>query len=140
MGYLKAVILLSNGKDFCPYIKDFKCTIYEERPSICKSYPLSTNIDNILYHDINCPGISNSGFELVKNGKISEHFKTFIFDDYQTKYIKTHEELEKFNKKEDFSIVTIINGKEFYKYTKKASNNYITMHQDSLNNLKKYNL
>ena len=41
LGYLKPVVLLSNGNGFCRYIKDMKCVIYDERPSICKIYPLS---------------------------------------------------------------------------------------------------
>ena len=49
MGYLKANILFSDGKSFCPYIKNYQCTIYEDRPSICRVYPLSPSHDNKIY-------------------------------------------------------------------------------------------
>ncbi len=113
MGYLKAIILLSDGKSLCPYIENFKCTIYENRPTVCKAYPLSTNIDNIVYYDLNCPGISEMGTNIVKNGKISPSFDSYIFDDYQTRYINTHKKLEEFNNFDDFELVTSINNNKF---------------------------
>lgn len=51
---------------------------------------------------MNCPGISENGIDVVKNSEISPSFYSYIFDDYQTKYINTHIELEKFNKKRIF--------------------------------------
>ncbi len=140
LGFLKATILLSDGKSFCPYINNFKCTIYENRPTVCKAYPLSTNIDNVIYYDTNCPGISEYGSDVVKNGKISPSFDSYIFDDYQTRYINTHRKLEDFNKFEDFELVTKINNNKFYKYIGNEMNPYISMHLDSLINLKNYNL
>lgn len=89
---------------------------------------------------MNCPGISENGIDVVKNSEISPSFYSYIFDDYQTKYINTHIELEKFNKKEDFLLVTSINGNEFYKYIGAFENDYIQMHKESLENLKNYNL
>ena len=109
MGYLKAIILLSDGKSLCPYIENFKCTIYENRPTVCKAYPLSTNIDNIVYYDLNCPGISEMGTNIVKNGKISPSFDSYIFDDYQTRYINTHKKLEEFKPK-----IAVFNSKGIY--------------------------
>lgn len=140
MGYLKATILLSDGKSLCPYIENFKCTIYENRPTVCKAYPLSTNIDNVVYYDINCPGIAEHGSEIVKNGEVSPSFDSYIFDDYQIRYINTHRKLEDFNNFDDFELVTTINNIKFYKYIGKESNPYITMHLDSLIHLKKYNI
>ena len=132
--------MLSNGKDLCPYIENFKCTIYENRPKICKAYPLSTDIDNMIYYDINCPGLSENGFDVVKNGKVSQGFDSYIFDDYQTKYINTHNELENFNQKDDFELVTSINNNHFFKYIGSKKSQYISFHKESLINLKNYDL
>ena len=140
MGYLKATILLSDGKNFCPYINNFKCTIYENRPTVCKAYPLSTNIDNVIYYDLYCPGVSEYGSEVVKDYKVSPSFNSYIFDDYQTRYINTHRKLEEFNHFEDFELVTTINNNKFYKYIGNLSNPYISMHIESLIHLKKYNI
>ena len=89
---------------------------------------------------MNCPGISDFGTSLVKNGDISPSFNSYIFADYQTRYINTHLELENFNKKEDFLLVTTINGNKFYKYIGFRQSDYIQMHWDSLINLKNYKL
>lgn len=140
LGFLKPVVLLSNGKDHCIYIKDHRCTIYEQRPSICQVYPLSANLDNQVYYDMNCPAISDVGIPLVENEKITVSFDSEILNDYQDKYIQTHEEFVPFNKKENFELVTTINHESFYKYVGNSDNPYMRMHLDSLINLKKYNL
>ena len=87
LGFVKPVILLSNGFDFCPHLKDFRCTIYENRPKVCRTYPLSPNIDNFIYIDNSCP-------ELNKADNIL-NFEDEIFENYQEKYINTHFEFEK---------------------------------------------
>ena len=140
LGYLRPVILLSNGYDFCPYIENFRCSIYENRPNICKAYPLSTNIDNLLYHDTSCPGITSKGFSLVNDKKISQHFYSPIFEDYQTKFIKTFYEFETFNEKENFDLVANIKGTKLFKYNKESKNRYMKLHLKSLNNLTKYKI
>ena len=40
MGYLKANVFFSDGENFCPYIINHQCSIYDQRPSICRAYPL----------------------------------------------------------------------------------------------------
>lgn len=140
LGYIKPVVLLSNGYEYCPYVKDFKCSIYEQRPSICKAYPLSPHITNDIYYDEGCPAIAKEGFELFKEGQISPHFLSEIFDDYQDKYIQTHLEMEKMNKKEDFEVIMTIKNNVFYKYIGKNESPYISMHQASLKHLSNYNL
>lgn len=138
LGYLKPVILLSNGKSHCPYIENFKCTIYDERPNVCKNYPLSPNLDNQIYYDLNCPAICEDGFPLVKNNKINSSFDSSILYDYQDKYIKTHLEFEKFNNMNNFELTITINGNKFYKYIGTETSFYLEMHFKSLQNLKNY--
>ena len=139
LGYLKPVILLSDGKNHCPYIENYKCIIYENRPTICKVYPLSANLDNLVYFDNLCPAITDIGMPMVENNQINKNFHSEILDDYQDKYIKTHEMFAPFNKKEDFEEVTIINNEKFYKYIGKQKNHYLELHLKSLINLKNYN-
>ncbi len=103
LGYLKANVLLSNGKDFCPYIVDYKCTIYDERPSVCRIYPLSQNIDNKVYIDDLCPALSSDiGIKIVDNGNLSKNFTHPKLDNYQDKFIETHSHLEQFDDKCNF--------------------------------------
>ena len=133
LGFIKPVILLSNGKDFCPYIKDLKCTVYENRPSICKTYPLSPHLDNNIYIDDSCPAINDEkGDLIIKDSKILNSSKSHIFDNYQDKYITTHFEFEKIAKKENFEEVIELGGVVFYKYKKDSENKYLKMHQKSL--------
>ncbi len=129
LDFVKPVILLSNGFDFCPHLKDFKCTIYQNRPKVCKTYPLSPNIDNFIYIDNSCP-------ELNKADNIL-NFEDDIFEDYQTKYINTHFEFEKF-KKEDFKEVLSIKEIIFYKFIGKEKSKYLDFHKLSLKNLINY--
>lgn len=138
LGYLKPVILLSNGKDFCPYIKENRCTIYDQRPSICRLYPLSPNVDAKIYIDDSCPAVTiepeNGSTPIVKEGEVTKDFYYKSLESYQDKYIETHFEFEKINAKEDFEIVTHINNITFYKYIGDTRTPYIKYHQISLNN------
>ena len=135
MGYLKAVVLFSDGTSFCPYIKDHKCTIYDERPSICRVYPLSPNIDDNVYIDDSCPAVTQNEINnMVSDGKVSESYKYNTLENYQEKYINTHLELEKINNRDEFEIVKTINGICFYKYMGNKKNKYINYHKKSLKN------
>ena len=98
LGYLKPVVVLTNGKEHCRYEKDFRCTIYENRPSICQVYPLSVNIDDNYYIDFNCPAIKDKGEVIVKDKEVNKSFYNEILDDYKEKYIQTHFEFDNFNK------------------------------------------
>jgi len=138
LGYLKPIVLLTNGVGFCKYLKDFKCSIYEQRPSICRAYPLSPNVDDNIYIDEVCPAVNdkqNSSQTIISNSQISPAFDYKTLHNYQDKYIETHYEMENFNNKDDFSIVAIINGIEFYKCNKLYENEFMKMHQDSLAHL-----
>lgn len=133
MGYLKAVVLFSDGTGFCPYIKDHKCTIYDERPSICRVYPLSPNVDNKIYIDDSCPAIEiTNASKIVDNGMVTQQFHYKTLEDYQDKYIETHHELEKINDINNFESVIKINNITFYKYIGNQRNKYINYHISSL--------
>lgn len=138
LGYIKPIVLLTNGKDYCKYLKDFKCSIYNQRPSICRVYPLSANIDNNIYIDELCPAVNDKVNEskiIIENSKVAKEFDYSTLHNYQDKYINTHLQMEKLNKKDNFSIATTINGIEFYKFNKEVDNKYMQMHQESLTHL-----
>ena len=133
MGYLKANILFSDGKSFCPYITNYQCTIYNERPSICRVYPLSPNLDDKVYIDDSCPAINNEfGMDIVVNGKVTDNFKYPTLENYQDKFIDTHLYLEQFNDKNNFEEVIKIKNISFYKYIGKSTDTYINIHLSSL--------
>ncbi len=137
LGFLKANVLLSNGKDFCPYIQNHKCIIYDERPQVCRNYPLSPHIDNKIYIDDSCPAIGMDGIEIVKNGAIQQGFDNSSLHNYQDKFIDTYNYLQEFNIKDNFELVVTINGIEFYKFIADNQDTFIKLHRESLNNLNK---
>jgi len=138
LGFLKANVLLSNGKDFCPYIVDYKCTIYMERPNVCRNYPMSGNLDNHIYIDDRCPAINtDNGIAIVSEGKVQKAFDNPSLHNYQEKYIDTHNYLDKFNHKGNFETVVTINSIHFYKFIGKSEDKFIKLHIKSMDNLQK---
>ena len=138
LGFLKANVLLSNGKDFCPYITNHKCTIYEQRPQVCRNYPLSPHLDNHIYIDDSCPAIaSENGIPIVREGSVEEPFYNDSLDNYQDKFINTYNHLKEFNSGSNFEIVVTINGIEFYKFIGVSEDKFMKLHIKSLNNLQK---
>ncbi len=101
LGFVKPVILLTNGNNYCPYLKNNKCTIYDKRPTVCKTYPLSPNLDNEIYIDLQCPEVNKGSDFIITKNKITSNFSNDIFNNYQDKYINTHFEFENL-KKENF--------------------------------------
>lgn len=133
LGFLKPVVLLTNGKEFCRYVIDNKCSIYEKRPSVCRVYPLSAHITNEVYIDTNCPAVDNqNGKEIVKNGIIDKDFKDKILEDYQEKYINTHLHFERFNKPEYLKKIITIRDTNFYKFEQCFEDKFLKLHLKSL--------
>ena len=128
-GFIKPIILISNGYDSCPYLKDNLCSIYEKRPSVCKIYPLSPNLDNSIYIDSSCP-------EIFK-GTNSLDIEVDFFSNYQKSYLDTHFEFDNL-KIDDFEELLFIKNMRFFKYTGKESSKYLDFHKLSLENLKNY--
>lgn len=137
LNFIKPVILLTNGNSFCPYLENFKCSIYKQRPTVCQTYPLSPNIDNKIYIDNLCPEINKGDTKIIYDSKIYTDFDNKIFYDYQSKYIQTHFEFEKF-KKSDFKKLITINKTSFYIFGGKSDSKFIKLHKDSLDNLSNF--
>lgn len=138
LGFLKANILLSNGKDFCPYITDHRCTIYEERPNVCRNYPLSATIENKIYIDDSCPAINQEfGKVIVSDAKVEKEFDNGSLYNYQERFLKTYHYLEKYNDKRLFEEVVEINEIKFYRLNEDFDDSYLQLHIKSLDNLNK---
>lgn len=138
LGFLKANVLLSNGKGFCPYIVNYKCTIYEDRPQVCRNYPLSPHLDNNIYIDDSCPAIaSEDGIDIVLNGEVKELFYNESLENYQDKFLNTYNHLKEFNVASNFEKVVTINGIEFFKFIGRSEDKFIKLHIQSMSNLKK---
>lgn len=140
LGYVKPVILLTNSINSCPYLQDSKCSIYEKRPTVCRTYPLSPSISNEIYIDKTCPEVNKGEFTIVDNNEIHENYKETIFDNYQEKFIETFYKFEKVDIKKDLTLIHEVQGIELYKFNKTSKCEYIKIHQDSLRNLKKFKL
>jgi len=136
-GYLKPVVLLTNGQTFCPYIKNFQCTIYEKRPSVCRIYPLSPHITDDIFVDTRCPAVSveTMSEKTTTFENINANHPHLV--DYQDKYIQMHLYFEKYNKKENLSEAYKINNMVFYKFNESLNDTYIQQHLHSLKQLEK---
>lgn len=131
LGYTKPVVLLTDGVNSCRYLKNNACTIYENRPTVCRTYPLSPNLDNEIYIDINCPEVNKHQKYIVKNNTIEKDFDNSVFYDYQDKYLQTHYEFENL-KKEDFKKIISIKNIDFFEYCGEESSSYLSYHKQSI--------
>ena len=94
VGYLRPVMIISDGKNPCRYLEKGKCSIYENRPPACKIYPFSPWYDKILI-DLSCPGIGVEGELLPLDNFKDSKFYDKRFENIETKIIKTQEWLSK---------------------------------------------
>lgn len=142
-GYPKANILLNDGNSHCPYIEDNKCTIYEQRPSICRTFPLSPSIFDKIYISEECPNVSISEKEtndtIISDGKIkSKSFDKKLFENYSDKFLDTHHYLLKFIEDDAFKPVLQTSDMLFFIYDKQSNDKFINFHKNSLDNLSKF--
>jgi Fe-S-cluster containining protein len=136
LGFIKPMILLSDGINHCKYIENYRCTIYNDRPSICRAYPLSPNLDNNTYIDLNCPAVSTTtGDLIVEYGNIAPNYQHHTLEDYQQKYINTHQHIDPYNKEENLEYLLTIKDTHFYKMKSDFDDKYMKLHIESLKNL-----
>ena len=98
---------------------------------MCRTYPLSPNIDNFIYIDNSCP-------ELNKADNIL-NFEDEIFENYQEKYMNTHFEFEKL-KIEEFEKILSIKGVDFYRFIGDEKSKYLDFHKLSIKLLENFKL
>jgi len=131
LGYIMPAVLLSNGADFCRYIKDFKCSIYEQRPSVCKIYPFSPSITNEVFIDILCPAVNQEGDNVVINGEINKEYKHKKLENFQDKTVETFNHFSLFNEDDFYEELIVINDIKFYKFKDSMNDKYLKIHLDS---------
>jgi Fe-S-cluster containining protein len=120
----------------CPYLKDNKCTIYDNRPPACKIYPFSPWYGEIIL-DISCDGIGIKGENLPLS---KDAFKNSKFYDERIENIEEKlNKTENWLKREKLTFLTKINNIKIYKI-KKNNDKYNKMIQKSYENLKIFNL
>ncbi len=132
LDFAKPVIMLTNGTNFCRYLKAMKCSIYDKRPQVCKNYPLSPNLDEKVYIDLSCPFVKEAE---EKSDFIKINKQNYYFKNYKDLYLNTYFEFEKYKKK-DFQKLFTLRDIDFYGYLKDDENQFIKMHQKSLVHLK----
>ncbi len=129
---LRALVILNDGKSFCKYFINNKCSIYEQRTPACKLYPVAPYFDEILV-DTSCPSINeNEGKILCHSAKVSDDFFNERLNDFNTKLEKSYEFYESINDINNFKFIGHIRGVALLKYIKKTDNKYINMHLKSL--------
>jgi uncharacterized protein len=73
-------------KGNCIFLKDKKCSVYEGRPSQCRTWPFwNENMNSKVWNEdisLNCPGVGKG--EIIKAKKIKEFLKQ---DSYNEKEI-----------------------------------------------------
>ena len=138
LGYIMPAVLLSNGLDFCRYIKDFKCSIYEQRPSVCRVYPFSPSITNEVFIDTFCPAVNQEGKVIVRSGEVSDEYKHIKFENHQDKTVDTYNHFSQFNEDDLYEELIVINDVKFYRFKEDMNDKYLKMHIDSQNYFDKY--
>lgn len=129
---LRALVVLNDGKSFCKYYVDNKCSIYEERTPSCKLYPIAPYFDDILV-DTSCPSINfEIGDSICNQGKIDKKFFTDRLKNFNQKLIDTYNFLETIYDINDFKFIGHVKGTPLLKYTKETNDIYIKMHLESL--------
>lgn len=139
LGFIQPVVLLNGSKTFCRYIKNHQCSIYENRPSICRIYPLSPTLDNRLFIDTNCPAINTPGEEIIKEGRVQESFMDEKLMNHQTKCVATYVEFKNLSDKKNYKELIRFNDSILYRLKENQSNNYyLNLHLNSLNHFDDY--
>ena len=95
--------------EHCPYLNNNLCTVYQNRPYACRTYPFSNN-KNDFYYSTTCPNIIKNefGFNLSDHKMVNPNIiKNFITEDFlsqQDNVLKISEEFVKFCNKNDLLI------------------------------------
>lgn len=145
-GELRALVLLNNGKGYCPYFSQ-GCTIYSYRTPACRLYPVSPYFSHILV-DSACPSIGKESKgahtkKVCQNGVLLSEFFTTRLDGFAQKQEETRayfSRLDILACVDDFRYVGSVLGVRIFAFIGECFDSYIAMHQDSLSLLPKWNL
>lgn len=69
-----------NNDSSCPYLKTGKCSVYDDRPSYCRSYPFYIDLSCGLSIDKQCPGLG-AGWTSINElrGELNNTIKIYDF-------------------------------------------------------------
>ncbi len=129
---LRALVVLNDGKSFCKYYINNRCSIYEKRTPACKLYPVAPYFDDILV-DTACPSINDCEGKIVSfNSKISDDFFNKRLNNFDDKLKKSYDFYDSINDINNFKFIGHIRGIPLLKYTKDTDDIYLNMHLKSL--------
>ena len=130
----KIVMVLNDGINLCQYSQDNRCQIYQERPPICRLYPLSPYYDEVFI-DTSCMAVNSDvkTIDIVKDGKIHQDFYNDRILNFKDKLLETEQFIQKLIKIDDnFVQYTTIKGYQLYRYNGSYDDEYIQMHKKSI--------
>ena len=125
---IRLVIIMSGKESHCPYLKDGKCSIYNERPPTCRLYPLSPYYNEILI-DTSCKAVGMQGKLISEDGICTEEFYNKRLDNFLYKLNDTKLYISR--RKNDLKYMDEISGIKLYNYIGQIKDSYIKMIYDS---------
>ena len=113
-GEIIPVMLLTDGEGgSCLYLKNGKCSIYDNRPPACKIYPFSPFYDE-LFIDLSCPAVGNEGVKLPSNK--NEYLNSPFFESRFIDFKQKREETIQYMKTKKLTFDKEIKGIKLYKF------------------------
>jgi len=116
------VMLLTDGKNPCKYLKNGKCEIYENRPPACKIYPFSPYFEDIFL-DLDCDAIVNNMGDKLPSTK-QEFFKSNFFDDRMINFKQKREKTIEYMKTQKLVFDKEIKGISLYNFNYNSLQNF----------------
>jgi len=107
------VMILTDGKNPCKYLKNGQCEIYENRPPACKIYPFSPYFDDIFL-DLSCDAVGLEGERLPTNK--DEYFKSKFFEERFINFKEKREKTIEYMKQKELFFDKEIKGLKLYKF------------------------
>lgn len=131
---LRIVMLISNRDKPCIYYQNSRCTIYENRPPACVTYPFTPFYDEVLV-DTACEAVGFVGFELKQEeeGVLEQIHPSFYhkrFEDFSSKLKDTEKFLEDLDA--SFEVVLNVEGIDLMRYVGQKDSDVLKMHHASL--------
>lgn len=115
----------------CKFLKDNRCSIYNERPPACIIYPLTPYFDDILV-DTTCKAVVKNNNLFNNNGELNNSFYHKRLENFNEKRLRSLEWVQMISK--NVVYFDTQNSVELYKFNGLSEDKYINMHLSSLKN------